>query len=69
MIFNGVVENICMWDGEVYSAENPKAWQPPAGCTLVCIEDVHCGPGYTWDGKEFAPPPEPAAPAAPEEKA
>lgn len=50
LIANGVVENIVVWDGE-------SAWSPPPGCTLVEVTGTATGPGWTYDGATFSPPP------------
>lgn len=54
--FNNVCENVCMWDGIVWSPENPTAWQPPAGALMVKIESIFCDIGWIWDGEKFNAP-------------
>ena len=55
--FNNVCENICMWDGVVFSPENPTAWQPPEGAVMINVENIWCDIGWVWDGDKFNPPP------------
>lgn len=47
----GFVANVVEWE------ENPPGWSPPAGYIMVPDPDGHAGPGYTWDGTDFIPPP------------
>ena len=56
MIKDGIVENICMWDGVAYSEENPTAWSPPAEYTMIDAEGVFCNIGWSWDGEKFQDP-------------
>lgn len=49
MIQNGVVINVCLWDG------NPNTWQPPNGIEMQIASD-QCGIGWLWDGIQFNPP-------------
>lgn len=58
VIINGVIENVCLWDGVVRSDENPSAWEPPEGATMVNVENIFCGPGWLYDGTNFTAPPE-----------
>ena len=46
----GVVENICEWDGDTI------IWQPPEGITMVEIEDefVTAEPGGTYKDGAFS---------------
>lgn len=53
LIKDGIVENVCEWDG------NTATWSPPAGVTAVLASDA-CGPGWTYDGSSFSPPAAPA---------
>ena len=48
---SGIVVNVIEWDG------NEANWKAPSGYTMV--EDVNneAGPGFTYDGTAFAPPP------------
>lgn len=49
MIRGGVVENVVLWDGET-------DWNPGADWTVTdCPSEV--GPGWTYEGGEFIPPP------------
>lgn len=64
IVVNNKVENICLWDGLVYSEENPSAWQPPTGATMVNVENLTCDIGWLWDGTSFAPRQVPVDPAA-----
>lgn len=57
IVINGVVENVCLWDGIEFSAENPTAWRPPEGATMINVQNTFCGPGWLWDGVQFSPPP------------
>ena len=54
--FDNLCENICMWDGVVWSPENPTAWQPPAGALMVNVESIPCDIGWVWDGSQFNAP-------------
>lgn len=49
MIRAGVVENVCLWDGDL------NTWQPPEGIEMQPATD-ECGIGWTWDGQAFAAP-------------
>lgn len=49
MVLNGIVENICLWDG------NATTWQPPEIYTMVVAPDG-VGIGWSWDGTNFSPP-------------
>lgn len=53
VIRNGVVENVV----EMGSAQ----WSPPVGTTLVAAGS-EAGPGWSWDGRAFVPPPMPEPP-------
>lgn len=55
---SGFVANVIEWDGQ-------GDLQPPAG--YVWVEDTgsKAGPGYTYDGTTFAPPPSPTPPEDP----
>ena len=61
IVIGGVVENVCLWDGISWSEENPSAWQPPEGATMINVENIYCGPGMLWDGQQFTAPPAPPA--------
>ena len=56
MIKDRIVENICLWDGNVRSDENPSAWEPPQDYELVDVEDIFCSIGWLWDGNVFVNP-------------
>jgi hypothetical protein len=56
---SGVVVNVIEWDG------NTETWQPPAGHTMVLDEPPSAGPGATYDGEKFIPPPAWTTPGAP----
>jgi len=47
----GVVENVCEWDGDT------TTWQPPEGIIMVEIEDefVSAEPGGTYKDGTFYP--------------
>lgn len=47
LIKNGVVVNIVVWDGEgdIFS-----------DYTSVCIDNITCGPGWTYKSGNFTPP-------------
>jgi hypothetical protein len=62
MIRNGIVENICVWDGVIYSPETGVGWTPPEGYEIICVEDIFCDIGWTWDGQNFINPNPPADP-------
>jgi len=47
---NGLVVNVSLWDGDT------DKWSPPAGALAVDIEGLSVGPGWTYDGQDFAPP-------------
>jgi hypothetical protein len=47
----GFVVNVVEWDGDT------ATWQPPAGHMMVLDEPPSAGPGYTYDGEKFIPPP------------
>lgn len=49
MVKDGVVENVCNWDGLV------STWQPPEGVEMVLAQD-QTGVGWRWDGEQFLPP-------------
>jgi len=46
MIQNGIVINVCLWDGDL------KTWQPPEDVIMQPAPD-NIGIGWTWDGTEF----------------
>lgn len=52
VIRNGLVENVVSWDGET-------DWTPPEGSDVVALHDRIAGPGWTYDGSTFTPPPAP----------
>jgi hypothetical protein len=51
---DGLVVNVSLWDGE-------SEYTPAEGITLVNVDGVACGPGWSYvDGQFIAPPkPEP----------
>lgn len=49
LIRNGVVDNICEWDGD------ESTWGPPAGVSVIAAPD-HVGVGWTYNGEAWAPP-------------
>lgn len=50
---DGLVVNVSLWDGVT-------EYNPPEGITMINVDDVPCGPGWTYDGTTFiAPLPEP----------
>lgn len=51
IIRDGIVENICLWDGVT-------PWQPPAGTSVVALNGRMAGIGWTYDGQTFTPPAE-----------
>ena len=51
IIKHGIVENICLWDG------NPQNWEPPAGFDLKKLGEEWCEIGASYDGSRFAPAP------------
>ncbi len=51
MVLNGIVDNVCLWDGDTAS------WQPPPEYTMVPIpEGSQASIGWGWDGTDFIPP-------------
>jgi hypothetical protein len=52
MIRDGIVENVCNWDGLT------TTWQPPDGVQMQQAPD-HVGIGWTYDGVDWTAPPEP----------
>ena len=55
MILNGIVDNICLWDGD------NNTWQPPENYLMVAIpEGSQASIGWGWDGTDFVPPAQPA---------
>jgi hypothetical protein len=48
---SSVVVNVIIWDGST------ETWQPPAGYTMIEDVDRVAGPGMTYDGTNFVPPP------------
>lgn len=55
IVINGVVDNYCRWDGELYDPATGKGWTPPEGAVMVPVTDTLAGHGATWDGKVFTP--------------
>jgi hypothetical protein len=48
---SGIVVNVIEWDGDT------ATWQPPAGYTMVEDTESKAGPGYSYAGGQFVPPP------------
>lgn len=48
---SGIVVNVIEWNGDTAN------WQPPTGYTMVEDTGMKAGPGYTYDGSTFTPPP------------
>jgi len=48
-ITDGTVTNVILWDGETDLGLNGE---------LVNVDEITCGPGWTYDGTTFTPPPE-----------
>jgi hypothetical protein len=53
---SGFIANVIMWD----PVANPDI-QPPAGYVFVEDVDGTAGPGGSWDGTTFQPPPQPTS--------
>lgn len=51
LVKDGVVENTVIWDGEGDLFSDYQV--------IELSEDESAGPGWSYDGKEFYPPPEP----------
>ena len=49
IIRDGVVENVCLWDGDT------SKWKPEAGRDAVPAPD-HVGIGWAYDGQDWAEP-------------
>ena len=50
---DNVVTGVIVWDGEA-------EYTPADGLTLINVDDVPCGPGWSYvDGEFVAPPAEP----------
>jgi hypothetical protein len=45
------VANVIEWDG------NPETWPPPEGYEMIEDTEGKAGPGYTYEGGTFVPPP------------
>jgi len=48
---SGIVVNVIEWSG------NEADWIPPIGYTMVEDTKGEAGPGYSYDGTSFTPPP------------
>lgn len=47
-----LVVNVILWDG------NTSTWEAPAGTTAHLLpDDSLVGPGWTFDGEGYSPPP------------
>jgi len=44
-----IIDNIISWDGET-------EWTPPENMTVINVDGVDCGIGWTYDGTVFTPP-------------
>ena len=51
MLRDGVVENVCNWDGLL------TTWHPPEGIVMKEAPD-HVGIGWSHDGVDWVAPPE-----------
>lgn len=53
IIIEGVVNNVCLWDGD------ETKWQPPQGSvTRALVNDEPVNPGHSWTAKGgFTPAP------------
>lgn len=49
MIKDGIVQNICLWDGDT------TKWTPPEGMIVIPAPD-NVGIGWTYDGANWAAP-------------
>ena len=49
MVKDGVIENVCLWDG------NTRTWAPPKGYEMIPAGD-NANSGDLWNGKEFTKP-------------
>lgn len=54
MIKDGIVQNICIWDGDT------TKWQPPEEMTVIPAPD-YVGVGWGYDGATWAEPVHPEA--------
>lgn len=45
----GTVDNIILWD-------EAAQWSPPEGMTMVKVEDIQCGIGWTYANNVFTDP-------------
>lgn len=48
---SGIVVNVIEWDGD------EAKWAPPEGYTMVEDTENKAGPGFSYDGETFIPPP------------
>ena len=53
---DGLVTNVVLWDGVT-------EWHPGPGLTVVNLAGSSAGPGWTYDGSTFSPPPTTSEPA------
>lgn len=58
IIRNGLVENVCEWDGE-------STWAPPDGTTVEAAETITVGIGWQWNGGQPIDPNPPTPPPLP----
>ena len=47
---DNVVTGVIVWNGEA-------EYTPADGLTLINVDDVPCGPGWTYNGSTFTAPP------------
>lgn len=50
MIQDGMVKNVAIWDGE-------SPWAPDGFDLIETTDRPEIGPGWIYDGTNFAPPP------------
>ena len=56
---SGIVVNVIEWDGDEAN------WKSPTGYTMVLDDPPAAGPGFTYDGTNFIPPPSGQVPEEP----
>lgn len=57
------VANVILWSG------NEADWIPPAGHTMMLVDDVPCAPGWTVESGNFIAPPSGEVPVPAEPQA